>query len=100
MPARTPHKISRDFSLPLRLCRFSRRRYLCWAVLALSMIVGRIVLLPVLPPPDPTITDEFSYILGADTFAHGRAANPPLQHPEFFESTHLIVNPFYGSKYP
>jgi len=64
------------------------------------MILGRIALLPVLPPPEPQIHDEFSYLLAADTFAHGRLANPPLPMPEFFESPHVLVTPVYASKYP
>ena len=64
------------------------------------MILGRITLLPLLPPPQPTVHDEFSYLLAADTFAHGRAANPTPGHPEFFESSHILVNPTYASKFP
>jgi len=93
------HRISRDFDLPVRLCRFSRRRTVCWALLALGMIVARLALLPLLPPPEPVIHDEFSYLLAADTFAHGRLANPALPLPEFFESPHVLVSPMYGSKY-
>ena len=93
------HRISRDFNLPVRLCRFSRRRTVVWALLALGMIVARLALLPVLPPPEPVIHDEFSYLLAADTFAHGRVSNPPLAQPEYFESPHVLVAPRYGSKY-
>ncbi len=82
------------------LCRFSHRRYLCWTVLALSMIVGRIALLPVLPPPEPSIHDEFSNLLAGDTFAHGRVANPTPPHAEFFESPHILLQPVYASVYP
>ena len=96
---RFPHRIHREFNLPVRLCRFSRRRWWCWAALALSMILGRVALLPVLPLPEPQIHDEFSYLLSADTFAHGRLANPPLAMPEFFESPHVLVTPVYASKY-
>jgi len=93
-------RIHRDFRLPLKLRRFTSRRWLAWAAMALFMIAGRIALLPVLPIPDPVVQDEFSYLLAADTFAHGRLANPPLEHAEFFESPHILVRPVYTSKYP
>src|SRR5689334_13619441 len=97
--SRPTHRISRDFRAPLKLRKFTTHRIRIWVSFALFMIVGRIALLPLLPPPEPSIQDEFSYLLSADTFAHGRLANPTPPYPEFFEGMHVLLTPVYVSKY-
>ncbi|MCM2316441.1 MAG: hypothetical protein NDJ92_14930 [Thermoanaerobaculia bacterium] len=62
--------------------------------LALAAGVSLRVFMPV-----PRIHDEFSHLLAADTFRHGRLANPVHPAWQSLETFHVLQQPTYMSRY-
>lgn len=81
------------------LRRFTRRPQVAWLILAASFVIARLLLLPVVPAPEPKVHDEFGYLLAADAFVHGHLAAPSPTHPEAFSAAHLLITPAYASIY-
>lgn len=85
--------IERQFS------RLARHRRLSLLAVGLSALILRFSLLPLLPIPAPFTVDDYSNLLAADTFAHGRLANPTPAMWVHFESIHIDMLPTYTSMY-
>jgi hypothetical protein len=77
----------------------ARRRALAVATVGLTGLLLRLAILPFCPIPVPFRPDDFSFLLSADTFAHGRLTNPTPAMWTHFESIHITMQPTYMSMY-
>lgn len=76
------------------------RRPLAVAVVVVATLAGQLLALPFLGIPEPSVADEFGYLLAAETFSAGRFTNPAHPLWPHFETFHVLQQPTYMAMHP
>ena len=73
-----------------------------WSMLLLAVlpVALRLALVARYPIPTASVSDDFSYLLLADTLRHFRLANPAHPYSQFFETFFVLQQPAYSSIFP
>lgn len=80
--------------------RLSQARLACAALIAAVPVLAGLAAFSIRGVPRPIMHDEFAYLFAADTFAHGRLANPAHPLWKHFESFDLLMRPTMSSRKP
>lgn len=75
------------------------REGLAVVVVGFTAVLMRVAILPFCSAPLPFSPNDFSFLLAADTFAHGRLTNPTPEMWRHFETIHVTMQPTYCSMY-
>ena len=79
--------------------RLARRQSLSVMTVGALAAMLRLLILPLLPVPQPFAMGDFSYLLASQTFASGHFANPGHPMWAHLESFHVTLWPSYMSMY-